>query len=527
MHRIFLPVAILLVFALLLSACSSESTSSAPSNAIGFNASASGPPQYGGTLRRLALMFPKVLGYPEEFAPVDAGFASVALERLLGWDIEGNLIPELAMSWEGDPEKRIITWHLRKGVQFTDGTEWNAEALKWNYESRIRAGRLIDSQKVQSLEVIDNHTLRMHLKDYDRMMIHNYGWNVMISPTAFEKAGGGDFEKSREWARLNPVGTGPFRIVEFQRDVFIRCERNENYWRENRPYLDGLEYRFIPDPMIASAMMQANEADMLANADVRTALDLEALGFKVKWGNGLLMALLPNSADPDSPFADKRVREAVEYAINRPALAQMIGYGKYEPLTQLAGSAFPGHVPGFDPRAFNPDRARQLLTEAGYPEGFRTRIIAGELNRDPAAALQSYLGEVGIEVDLDIADSARYFASVFNDGWEGLALAASGINPDASDLFVHYGHAPMTFRSETFVKSPEYLALCNDALHAYDDTEHRNLLRQMVRQAAEDAMVVPLYITSLAAVIKPNVHSTIYEIHEVLWKSYEDWMIPQ
>jgi len=527
MNGFFMRSVILIVFVCFLNACSSQTSRPSDSNdTMSPDASPTGQPQYGGTLRRLALAFPRVLGYPEEFTPLDAGFSSVALERLVGWDEEGNLSPELAESWEGDPENLTITWHLRKGVQFTDGTEWDAEALKWNYESRIRASRMVNGQAIKSLEVIDNHTLRMHLKDYDRMMLHNYGWTVMISPTAFEKAGGGDLEKSKEWARLNPVGTGPFKIVEFQRDVLIRCERNDNYWRENLPYFDGLEYRLIPDPMISSAMMQAREADMLANIDVRTALDLEALGFNVNWGQGMLMALLPNSADPDSPFADKRVREAVEYAINRPALAKMIGYGKYEPITQLAGSDFLGYVPDFDPRPFNQQKARQLLAEAGYPKGLKTKIISAEQNRDLAAALQSYLSEVGIEVDLDIADSARYIASVFSEGWEGLALAASGVNPDATDLFVHYGPTPMTYRTGNIAKSQEYLAFCNKALHAYDNAEYQNSLRQIVRQASEEAMVVPLYITELATVMQPYVHSDILKIHLVIWESYYDWMDP-
>jgi peptide/nickel transport system substrate-binding protein len=346
----------------------------------------------------------------------------------------------------------------------------------------------------------------------------------MISPTAFEKAGGGDLEKSKDWARLNAVGTGPFRIVEFRRDVLIRYERNEHYWRKNRPYFDGFESRLIPDPMIASAMMQAKEADMFTNVDVRTALDLEHMGFRVNWGPGMLMALLPNSSDPASPFSDRRVREALEYAINRPAPAKMIGHGKFEPLTQLAGKKFPGYVPDFDPRPYNIVKARQLLVEAGYPKGFRTKILANELLRDPAAALKSYLGEVGIEVDLDIADTARYMASVFADGWSGLVLAASGVNPDATDLFVHFGPDPMTYRTGNIAKSDEYLALCDEALHTYDNAGHYNVLKRMIRQAGEDAMVVPLYITAMATVIQDYVHSDYPKIHIIIWKSYEDWM---
>ena len=256
----------------------------------------------------------------------------------------------------------------------------------------------------------------------------------------------------------------------------------------------------------------------------RTALDLEEMGFKVNWGTGMLMALLPNSSDPDSPYADRRIREAIEYAINRPALAKMVGYGKYEPLTQLAGTKFPGYVPDFDPRPYNVAKAKKLLAEAGYPDGFSTEIIANEQNRDLAAALQSYLGEVGIKVDLDIADTARYTASVFADGWNDLALAASGINPDATDLFVHFGPYPMTYRTGTIAKSNQYLALCNEALHTYDNTEHYSVLKRMVRQVSDDAMVVPLYITAMATVMQPYVHSEYPLIHIVIWKCYEDWM---
>jgi len=527
MRDFFITLTLLLVFAVALSGCTSQTSPSPDSNrAMNPSDAPTGPPQHGGTLRRVAIAFPKVLGYPEEFAPIDAGFASVALERLVSWDERGNLIPVLAESWEEDPDNRTLTWHLRKGVQFTDGTEWNAEALKWNYESRIRSSRLIGYQSVESLEVVDSHTLKMHLNDYHRIMPHNFGWAVMISPTAFEKAGGGDIEKSKEWARLNPVGTGPFKIVDFRRDVVIRSERNDNYWRKDMPYFGGIEDRLIPDFMIASAMMQANEADMLTNSDVGTALDLESLGFKVNWGTGMLTALLPNSADPNSPFADKRVRAAVEYAIDRPALAKMIGYGKYEPITQLAGSNFLGHVPDFDPRPFNPQKARQLLAEAGYPKGFQTKILTADQNRDLAAALKAYLGDAGIEVDLDIADTARYTAAIFSEGWEGLAIGVSGINPDATDIFVHFGAEPMTYRTDNIAKSKVYLDLCDEAMHAYDDAEYQNLLRRIVRQASGDAMVVPLYVTVLAAVMQPYVHSDVYKIHQIIWKSYEDWMSP-
>ncbi len=525
MNISFIPLAILVFCASIISGCNSQkATTPASTSSTNSPTLFTGQIQQGGTLRRLSIEFPKVLGYPQEFSPLDAIFASLILEKLVGWDEKGNLIPELAESWEGDPDNKTITWRLRKGIKFTDETDFNAEALKWNYESRLRSGDLVDGKSIVSLEILDDYTLRMHLMDYHRMMFLNYGWTVMISPTAFEEAGGGDMEKSKEWARLNAVGTGPFKIVDYQRDVVLRYERNNNYWRKNKPYLAGIESRLIPDFMISSAMMQAKEADMLVRADVHTALDLEERGFKVNWGPGLLMALLPNSSDPNSPYAKKKVREAIEYAIDRPTLAKMIGYGKYEPLTQMTGSTFLGYVPDYNPRPYNKNKAKQLLAEAGYPRGFKTKIISQERNRDLAAALQGYLGEVGIEVDLDIADTARYLASVFSDGWSDLALSMSGINPDATDLFIHFGPNPTTYQTGNIAKSPEYLALCDEALHTYDDAKYKHLLQQMVKQAGDDAMIVPLYNTITAVVMQPYVHSDYPMLHTIVWNSYEEWM---
>lgn len=491
---------------------------------VGNSFAAPQEPQYGGVCKRIINSFPKVLGYPPEMGANDWYAADLTIEPLITWAKDATYEPILVTSWETDFNKKTIVWHVRKGVKFHDGTDWNAEALKWNWKAGIRAGRLIDGKAVKSLEVIDDYTLRMHLSDYHRLMFHNFGWSVMISPTAFEKAGGGDLEKSKEWARSNAVGTGPFRIVEFKRDVLIRYEKNKNYWRKDRPYFDGFESRLIPDPTIASAIMQAKEADMFTNVDVRTALDLEEMGVKVNWGPGMLMALLPDSSDPDSPFADRRVREALEYAIDRPALAKMIGQGKYEPLTQLAGKQFPGYVPDFNPRPYNVAKARQLLAEAGYPNGFTTKIMANETGRDLAAALQSHLGIVGIKVNLDIADTARYMAAVFVDGWKGLVLAASGTNPDATDLFVHFGPDPMTYRTGNIAKSDKYLALCAEALHTYDDAGHFHVLKRMVKQASDDAMVIPLHITAMATAVQSYVHSDYPKIHIVIWDSFEDWM---
>lgn len=485
---------------------------------LAFTCYAEEKPQYGGVLKAIRGTFPKVIGQPTEMSPTDRIFSLPIAEKLTNWDAEGNMVPELAESWDEDPEGKTITFHLRKGITFHDGSSFNAEAVRWNLQMRLDKKRLTDGKYVESMEVLDDHTLRVHVKDYHYRLAFNYGWQQMYSKKAFETHG-------EDWVRKNGVGTGPFKFGEFKRDTLITYVRNDNYWRKGYPYLDGMEIRFIPDVMTGSAMIQANEADSwLEVSDVQMVLNLEKKGFKVNWGPGMFWALLPNSSDPESPYSDKKVREALEYAIDRPTLAKLVGYGKYEPLFQMAHEGSPAYVPGYNPRPYNPEKARQLLAEAGYPKGFETTILVMSDQQDSAAALKAYLEAVGISVRLDLADLGRYFSALFHNGWSDLVFAANGIDPDGSELFIHYGPEPMTYRTGTIKKSPEFLATCNDALHTYDKTRVKDKLKQIVKQGAEDAMIVPIFRSAQAYVMHPYVHDNYILIHTIHWHPYDTWM---
>jgi peptide/nickel transport system substrate-binding protein len=482
----------------------------------------------GGTLRCISGSIPNNLGYGPEKAPVDNYLMLAVIERLAEWDEEGNMIPVLAESWETDADALTITWHLKEGIKFHDGTDWNAEALRWNFQLGLDTNSLTDGQYVESLEVVDEHTLTMHLNAFSWMMIENYGLMAVISPTAFENSGTTP-EARIEWARVNAVGTGPFTVAEWQRDDHIKFAKNPNYWQEGKPYLDAIEIRYIADPMVAAATMEAGEADMwFAVSTPQNILDLQEQGLLINWGPGMFYTLLPDSVNPDSPLSIKEVREAIEYALDRDAIAEMIGQGLYEPLVQMASSTWPGYVDGYNPRPYNPDKARELLAEAGLSAGFTMKILATSVGADAVAAMQSYLGEVGIIIEPDIADLGRYFGSVFGTGWSDLVYTASGINPSTTDLFIHYGPSPMTFRTGNIYKSPEYLALCAEAL----DPMYTNVaealpkIKEAIRQAGEDAMIVPLWRSVEVCIMQTYVHSEYPKIHSIMWSPEDDWMDP-
>jgi ABC-type transport system substrate-binding protein len=192
---------------------------------------------------------------------------------------------------------------------------------------------------------------------------------------------------------------------------------------------------------------------------------------------------------------------------------------------QIAPSKMPGYVQGYNPRPYNPDKAKQLLAAAGYPSGFKTKIMATATGTDAVAGIKAYLDKVGIQVEVDIADMGRYFGELFGAGYkDDLVWAASGINPDGTDLYIHYGPTPMTFKSPNILKSQAYLDLCNQALHTYDKAAEIALIQKAVKQAGEDAMITPIYRSVANAEYQPYVHTDWFNIHGIIWTSQDDWM---
>ena len=538
---LWLIVSSILVIGMILAGCSQPAPSSAPATSpstVPAPTSASAPtsatatkpattttqapggPVRGGTLKVVtSAYFPTILGYPPEMGPGDQVGTILMEERLLRFG-KGGWEPELIESYDEDPVNKTITWHLQKGVTYHDGTPVDAESIRWNMQLLIDTKRMADLPLFDRMEVIDQYTLKMYLKDFTSSVTFNYGFNPMLSPTAIQKNG-------KEWARTNPVATGPFKLAEFQRDVVLKVVKNPNYWQKDKPYLDAIEYRLIPDAVVASAMMQAGDADMWTGAPLNNALQLEKLGFKLTWGPGYASALMFNSADPNSKYANKKVREAIEYAIDRPAMAKLLTQGAATPLTQWAIQGLPGYVDGFNPRTYDVNKAKQLLTEAGFPNGFQTELLIqdSQTARDFGAVVQGYLAKVGITVRLDIADRGRFAAETMKLGWKELASGGVGVNPDwLSGLLGGWGPSPYVYQTISQYKSPEWLALCNKAMKTYDKTERLKVIQEMVKQASNDVMLVPLYVTPQPSVMRSYVHSTAFSIHIGRWDSFNDWM---
>jgi ABC-type transport system substrate-binding protein len=346
------------------------------------------------------------------------------LEPLLRLDLDGKLKGHLAESFDIAPDGKSVTFHIRKGVQFHDGTPLNAEAVKYNLEATAASGLWGAAilKVATSYDILDDYTLRANLSafNYNYMTALAGMAGMIASPTAL-KIPATDETKPR----LHMVGTGPFIFESFKQNDNVKYKKNPNYWQKGKPYLDAVIIRQIPDRTVAVMAFQAGEVDELATGlQLATSNMLEAQGYKITpYPLRFHFAMMWDSANPSSPFSNKKVREAVHYGVDKQTLVNGIGGGAkrgFVALYQMAEPTDPWYCPELPIRKYDLAKAKQLLAEAGYPNGFKTTLHTdtfAEMNF--MEALLTELKEMGIDATLDVADMGRA-ASLWYGGWEGL-----------------------------------------------------------------------------------------------------------
>ncbi len=460
-------------------------------------------PLRGGMLKIIEIIGPRgAIGWPLESASTMVDSKPVCIEALLRQLKNGAIGPWLAESWKVAPDKSSITFFLRKGVKFHDGTDFNAEAAKWNLEAV--KGKKVGTENWTSIEVVDDHTLRVNLSRYSNDLLAIFtGREVigtMISPTAFTKNG-------IDWARWNPVGTGPFQFVSFERDVRTRYKRFDGYWQKGKPYLDGIEYIYIRDPMTQSATIQTGDAHILNIEAGKQAADLKTSGlFNILVTEAGTVAIFPDSENTDSPFANRGVREAVEYAIDKEAIARAKSYGFWSAAYQLPCSGGIGYIKGFQGRRYNPAKAKQLLKEAGYPQGFKARLIPHYmLDRDIAVAIQGYLNAVGIQIELELVDQAKYI-DYRRKGWRN-ALLIQGLALHSNYLTTFKGYIASGKLDFPSLKEPDVVHTLFEEIFSTVNLEIPRV-QKLLKALYDDETIIPIQTNARVSVQQKNVHDS-------------------
>lgn len=399
MKKWFIPLAILLVLIFVISGCSNGTTTTAVATTPAKTTAApttTAPivtPKKGGAFKIIDTAGPSSsLGWlADPTVLVMAMWNSPMFEALLQGDNNGNFAPCLAERWEIAPDLLSVTLYLHKGVKFHDGSDLTAEVVKWNFDVCI-AAKLSKLADYKSVEVIDTYTVRINLKQYTNTLMSDLTTNWIISKANYDKAQAA-FEKTgvapngADYCRWNPVGTGPFKIVEWKRDAYIKWVKFNDYWQPGKPYLDSMEMDFVLDSAVRAAAFLSGSVDAEGGVVSQQDADIVTKGYKIETGYDASMVLVPDSANMASPFSILEVRQAVDYAINRDAITKARGFGYWTPIYQWAVPNTYSWITNLKPREFNPAKAKELLKAAGYPNGFECSIFSNA-DQDTRVAIQ-------------------------------------------------------------------------------------------------------------------------------------------
>jgi peptide/nickel transport system substrate-binding protein len=542
MNKLWISVVVLLTAGLAIVACQVQAVP-APEPSVA-NAAFATPspsvskqpstpqPVYGGTLRYIFPASPQSLSYGPEMAVWEAIMIAPAVERLMDVGEQRNvnyaLKPVLAERVDEDIANNRIIFHLRQGIKFHDGSPLNAEAVIWNYQQLLTLGGLQYIGYWKGIDKLDDLTFQITYTEYCNQLVPSWGAIFIFSKTAWEKASAGDLAKGRDWARNNAVGTGPFMLKELKRDQHLLWVKNPDYWQPGKPYLDAYEILFVADSMTAQMVMQRGEADQWIGVPVKSQAELEQQGLIRRSGwYGTPYAIWPNTANPDSKWNDIRLRQALEYALDKPAIAKAMGYDYFKPLMTMAPQGEWGYDPGYPARNYNPEKARQLLNEAGYAEGLPAKLLmsSGGESRTIGALLKHYLEAAGFNIDLDIADIGRYMASLRGPTVSSgdLAWIGSGMDNTYLASYMRYFSTTPIGDNSYLGHTQEQKTLDKMALKITDAPGQQAVTQKLINYLADNALIIPVYWVPGVIMCAPYVHQKI-SLGALRFPAEDAWM---
>ncbi|SFC21497.1 glutathione transport system substrate-binding protein [Polaromonas sp. OV174] len=329
-------------------------------------------------------------------------------EGLFEFDEKLKIKPLLATGYTVNSDGTVYTIKLRKGVKFHDGTDFNAEAVKFTLDRVLDKSnglsRWSQFNRIKNVAVVDANTVTITLSEPFSAFVSTlaHAAAMMMSPTAVKRFGNKDIA-------FHPVGTGPFEFTEWNPSSYVKVKKFAGYWRQGYPKVDGITFRFVTDNNTRSSVIQTGEAQFAFPVPYEQANILKN-NPKVVVVNG------PSVADTyislnnlQKPFDDVRVRQAINYAINKEALAKVAFSGYAKPMEGVIPQGVEYAVK-MQPWPHNPAKAKELLKEAGYPNGFSTTLWSGYNDSTATKVVQfvqQQLAQVGVKLSVEMLEAGQ------------------------------------------------------------------------------------------------------------------------
>ena len=414
----------------------------------------------------------------------------------------GMTTPSLAESWKESPDHLSYTFTLRKGVKFHDGSPVTPEDVKFSWDRYKGASATLLKDKVKDVQLPGGNQVRFVLKEAwpDFMLFYGTtasgaGW--IVPKHYVEKVGDDGFKKA-------PIGAGPYKVVSFSPGVEIVLEAFDGYWRK-APSVKRLVMRTITDEATRAAALKRGEVDiayLLTGPVADEVRKTPGLRIEAPLLTGAFWIDLPEQWDPKSPWHDKRVRLAANHAVDRAAVNQAETLG----LSRLTGSIVPRvfqfAVP-MEPLPYDPAKAKKLLAEAGYPNGFD----AGDLTPFPpyfsmGEAIISNLQEVGIRTRMRTMERAAFFSTWRDKKLRGLILVVTAPMGNAATRLEPYAIKNGIY---AYGSLPPVDDLYAQQAREVDVKKREALVHQIQKQITEHVMHVPIYELAFIWGVGPRV----------------------
>ncbi len=469
--------------------------------------------QYGGTLQ-----FPLTLSID---AP-DPALSNLTGTRRVMYLIYNGLVklkpdgtvgPDLAKSWDISADGKTVTFNLQTGVKFQDGTDFNAQAVKWNYD-RIFDTAVGSPRKreltppLESVQVVNDSTVKFVLTYPFRPLLAQLTQQAgqIVSPTAVQKLNSyatitGDFGRK-------PIGTGPFIQQEWAPGNYFSLVKNPNYWEKGLPYLDAIKLPIIGDRQIQFAMLRTGDVNVMEDigvANVEIALrNTNLVVYELK-GAPITVMQFKLSV---KPWDNKSLRQAFGYAVDRKTFGDVLFKGRAVPVQSMVGPSFgdwyDSTVQVYD---YSPQKAKQKLAEAGYPNGFTFKAICATsgIEAQECEVVQPILAQSGITMEIQTWDVVTYFSDYLAGRHTGPLVSFWSPRPDLSINLRRIFHSKGASNSWDY-NNPEVDKLLEQAEAVYDIAKAKPLYNQIETMIANDAPAIFMSAYNVLYGVGSNTH---------------------
>lgn len=431
-------------------------------------------------------------GEPDQLDPhmTSSYFSFQVLENVFDTLVEPDenleMQPALAESWDVSEDQLTYTFDLRDGVTWHDGSPFTADDVVYSY-TRIIDGELAPAWRfsaVTSVTAPDDDTVVIEVAQPSPNLLSAIGGYKGLAIVQQENVESGEITQ-------HPIGTGPFSVASYRSGDSIELAANEDWWG-GAPELAGVQFRFIPEPTTALAELTAGGVHWTDNVPPQQVAELaddDSLVVESAASNDYWY-LATNEAHP--PFDDVRVRQAIAYGIDREAIALVTQYGNAT-VNQLAIPETSGWYTEYDTYSYDPDKARELLDEAGVESLEIDMLTTGEYPETVTAAqaIAAQLAEIGVTVTPRELDFATWLDEQGQGTWDMLMLSWLG-NIDPDDFYYAQHHSTGAFNFQGYANA-EVDALLDEARVETDEDARADLYAQAATTIADDASYVYLY----------------------------------